>query len=461
MTRESDPELVPSADHCIELNTGKAFSGNVKIGTDEIRVDLHGYGTVPGLEDQSAIFLKTERNRVISLHSVVTSGGGQHGLESPVHHERIYANIAVEGYAKWEEKDPVKRVAFRLKNAEQLLMHKDKDETLASRLTSGSDGDLFRQQVEGITVSARYSGVWHGGRKEPTEAWTELEIEFSEEATVFNYIESVMTVVRFFSFCLGTALKPSQIRIYKQKMAERLQALENKQEAEEFEVHYVWPEPPVEDLDTWVGGSPVRAWDDEQVADLCKCLEAWMARSAAWKNSSILMMGALSSKREMSVDRLMQACKWFEEIPLTKLQQSIQEKHLGEIAAVAVAKATELGYGPIEPRIQGALRSIKTERNEDRFNRLVEAVRARFGAKVLNDSVTADLMKAIALRGKGAHGHLDASSEHEFKEFGRAVYAMEALAWLLTALELPMNTEGVEAVNSNPLVRDYRHGASS
>lgn len=293
-------------------------------------------------------------------------------------------------------------------------------------------------------------------RKEPTEWWPELEIEFHDPVSIFNYLDSVKTVTSFFSFCLGAHLTPSKIRVYKRTLAEVTQVAMENGILDEFNVSYVWPEKQVDRMDTRRIGSPVGAWEDNEVAALCQCLTAWIERENSWKNSTFLMMGALSSKQEMSAERLIQACRWFEEIPLTRVQQAIKQSDMELIAKAAANKARELGYNPLCGRIQGELKKIGSESRRLQLERLVNTVTVKFGEGILRNSVIYDLQNAISFRGKSAHGHIDVSDENEFRDFARAVCAMEALCYLLTALDLPISNEGIQRVRDNPLVRDYR-----
>jgi hypothetical protein len=156
------------------------------------------------------------------------------------------------------------------------------------------------------------------------------------------------------------------------------------------------------------------------------------------------------------VDRLLTACNWFAEIPLTRTQEAIAGEHIQLIAQAAAQKGSELGYEAIKSRIAGAVKSIRTESNEDRFSRLLNTVKQKFGPGVVDHAFLTHLKRALELRGKSAHGHFSPADDAEFRVFVKSVCAMEALCFLLTARDLPITAAGVERAQSNPFLRDYR-----
>ena len=162
-------------------------------------------------------------------------------------------------------------------------------------------------------------------------------------------------------------------------------------------VNYVWPEVEIDTRNVWVGGSPVCAWDNEELLVLRQCVVSWIERDTEWANAYALMMTSLTSRGEISAARLFAACKWFEEIPLTKPENTIAEEDINEIASVAAEKALELGYeSAIFRRVAGSLKAIRTESNEHRFSRLIRRVRQRFGYSVLPEDVVLHLRAPLS-----------------------------------------------------------------
>lgn len=168
------------------------------------------------------------------------------------------------------------------------------------------------------------------------------------------------------------------------------------------------------------------------------------------------MMHSLTLRQQISADRLLTACKWFEEIPLTRAQPAIADDHIELIAQAAAQKGSDLGYAAIKNRITGALKSIRTESNEDRFSRLLNTVERKFGESIFDAVILTHLKRALEFRGKSAHGHFSPADDAEYRAFVKSICATEALCSLLTACDFPITSAGIERARSNPFVRDYR-----
>jgi hypothetical protein len=447
---------------CQELNTGKGYTGFFYLDDKQITADICSYDEPFYFLPQKPIFLRTEKNQIVSLHSNISDypGSSVHTAEPKMetHKLHVISNTAVIGGDRWETTDKLKRVTFLVRRARELLKHKEKFDKLAKRKMGNQyDSDLFSVTAKGMTIRAGYSSRYSFEYDATTNITPYLEIEFPAGATLSDYVDQVSGVVEFFSFCLGTHMKPSEIRIDRLTRDELMAALKAKAHPQDYGVHYVWPEAPVDDLDLWVGGSVVKAWDDQELAALKECITLWLQRDADWNRANGQMMYSLTLRQQFSADRLLTACKWFEEIPLTRAQAAITDEHIELIAQAAAQKGSELGYGAIKNRITGALKSIRTESNEDRFSRLLKTVKQKFGPDVVDHAFMTHLKRTLELRGRSAHGYFNPSTDTEFRAFVKSVCAMEAFCFLLTAHDLPLNTAGIERAQSNPFVRDYRH----
>jgi hypothetical protein len=252
-------------------------------------------------------------------------------------------------------------------------------------------------------------------------------------------------------------LKPSAIRIDRLSFAQMMHALEKHEYPGDHEVHYIWSEVEIDNRDLWVGGSPVRSWDDHELASFRECLVAWMSRATTWRRPNALMITSFGLKNVVSSERLLNACRWLEDIPIAKAQPVLSSSDMEAIATAATAKAQELGHdAAIGERIVGAIRWIRAETAEQQFKRLIGTVERKFGPGIMPAEAAEHLKRAINFRGKSAHGHFNPASDAEFRPFSKSTRAMEALCYLLTALDLPISEEGLTRVGSNPVLRDYR-----
>jgi hypothetical protein len=446
---------------CQELNTGKGYAGFFYLDDKTINAEICSYDEFFYLVPEKPIFLRTEHNQIVSLyHNTGGPPGSSARLIDPkmeTHKQCIISNTAVIGHDRWEETDKLRRVTFVVKRANELLKHKDKFDKLAKRQIGDEyDSDLFSVAVNGMTIRAGYTAHYSLEFNATTGIWPYFEIEFDGGATLPEYLDHVNCLVEFLSLSLGAHMKPSGIRISRLSSDELTAAIKAHAHPEDYAVEYIWPDIPVEDPGLWVGGSLLMAWDDEELAALRDCTVVWMGRHKDWNKANIQMMQSLASKHEISADRLLAACKWFEEIPLTKAQAAITDDHIEEIAETASESASKLGYRKLKDRIRGALKPIKTETHEERFSRLVSKVKQKCGSSVVDDAIIMHLKRAIDFRGKSAHGHFSPSDDSEFRAFVKSVYAMEALCFLLTAYDLPIRAAGIERTQSNPFIKEYR-----
>jgi len=447
---------------CQELNTGKAYTGFFYLDDKQISTEICSYDESFYLVPEKPIFLRTEKNQIVSLHSNISNypGSSIRTIEPKMETSKLHisSNTAVIGHDRRETTDKLKRVTFLVRRAKDLLKHKEKFDALAKRKIGDEyDSDLFSVTASGMTIRAAYSSGYSLEYNATTNITPYLEIEFPNGATLSDYLNHVGCLVEFFSFCLGAHMTPSEIRICRLLRDDFIAAVKAQAHPEDYAAHYIWPKIPVhEALDLWVGGSLVKAWDEEELAVLKECITLWFGRDADWNKANGQMMRCLALRQEFSADRLLTACTWFEEIPLTRAQAAITDEHIELIAQAAAQKGSELGYTKIKGRITGALKSIRTESNEDRFLRLLNMIKQKFGPAVVDDMIITHLKRALELRGKSAHGHFSPADDAEFRAFVKSVCAMEALCFLLTACDLPMTAAGIERAQSNPFIRDYR-----
>jgi hypothetical protein len=448
--------------HCVELVTGERLTGNVLISDDEIRANIYSFTDFFHIKGEQPVFLQAETNDIVSLHSNITTTAGTNSRniepKRASWRQEIISNVAVVGHDPWTAGDGVKRVAFEVKHTNQLMRHDAKVKVIGrTKYPKEEHLTLFNDTAEGMTLRAWYGASYGMEFDAPKELWPSFEIEFDEPRSVQDYILYVSDYVNFLSFCFGVNLKPLAIRIDRFSFAQMMEAIEKHEYPGDHEVHYVWPEIEIDNRDLWIGGSPVRSWNDEELASLRECLITWMNRAVAWRKPYNLMMVSFGLRNVVSPERLLNACRWLEDIPIAKAQLVLSNSDIDMIAATATAKAQELGHGPaIGERIAGAIRWIRAETAEQQFKRLIGTVEAKFGNEILPPEAVDHLKRAINFRGKSAHGHFNPGSDAEFRAFSKSTRAVEALCYLLTALELPISNEGLQRVRSNPVLRDYR-----
>ncbi len=447
--------------HCTELMTGTKLTGFFILHDDHIGAKIYSYDDPFYINTDTPIIIRTEDNEIVTLHSNV--GGPPGNSYRPTtppricYRQDIISNIAVVGHDAWTDDDRVREVTFSINHSSWLLQHREKFEKLGLRTPRNEDSwYILNDRAGDLYIKVHYAATYGMHFDAPTSVLPRFSIEFGEPATISEYISSVNDYCRFLSFCLGAPLSPSDFHIDRLSFDEKVAAMQADSYPGDHKVHYVWPKSVIDSHDLWVGGSPVLAWDDDELAAFRACLVMWMERAPNWRKPYALMEACLTKRGVISSERLVNACRWFEEIPLAASKQAISDEDIDSISAAAAQAASIRGIDEsIYHRIRGAIKRIKEETAEEQFRRLVKMVQGKFGPQCLPDTAIPHLKRAIALRGKTAHGLYNPEDETEFRAFVKSIAALEALCLLLTAYDLPINDKGIERMRSNPLIRDY------
>ena len=384
--------------HCIETVTGRNLTGALLISADEIRADLYSYANYFQVNVDQPVFLTTETGQIASLHASIDMGTGTTSRHNRrTYHQVIISNVAVVGHDQWTNTDAVKKVSFIVEHSMVLLRHKDKVKALGStRHPNKDDFTIFKDAASGMTFGAWYGATYSMEFDAPKKLWPTFDIEFDEPKSIRDYIKHVSNYVAFISFCLGVKLKPDNIRISRLSHDEMMAAIEAGTYVDSHEVHYVWPDEKIETRDSWAGGAPIHAGDEEELAALRACLLTWMNRADVWEKPYNMMMTSFALKNVISAERLITACRWFEDIPIAQSQNALSDEDIIAIAAVATLKAEELRHPSIiRNRIEGAIKRIRAESAEERFSRLVAKIEEQFGKGILPENVIMHLKRAI------------------------------------------------------------------
>jgi hypothetical protein len=118
---------------CQELNTGKGYTGFFYLDEEQITADICSYDNAFYFLPEKPIFLRTEKNQIVSLHYNISTDSSVHTADPKMdtHKLHIISNIGVVGDDRWETSDKLKRVTFLVRRARELLKHKEKFDKLA------------------------------------------------------------------------------------------------------------------------------------------------------------------------------------------------------------------------------------------------------------------------------------------------------------------------------------------
>jgi hypothetical protein len=447
--------------HCRELNTGTNHTGFFQIDDKQIRAELFSYDGYFHLNTEQPIFLQTHQNHIVSLHRNIDLSQGDDSAFAPnemkVRHHHVLSNAAVIGRTKWSDTDRLKRVLFVVPQADGMLQHEKKRKQISGNRWEDytANKDLFSLRVGANTYRSFYLATFSMDLEHATKIWPCFEIEFDAGATLSDYLDAVLQVVTFLGAVLAADLKPETIQILRLDRDEFEAAAVNNELVEAHSVEYIWPIKEHDLSSSWAGHF-VRAWDDTYLATLTACLSAWIERYGLWKSANALMMASVRREGEMSPDRLLAACTWFEEIPTAKSVATMNSGDVEKITLSATQRAAELGYAKMENRVRGALTRLTEESRRDQLTRLVNGIHEKLGYQFASVDIIEHLHQAIQLRGKAAHGHLSIENDAEYGKLAKSTYAMEAFCFLLTVQDLPVDKKAIEQLGDNKFLRNYR-----
>jgi hypothetical protein len=171
--------------HCVELITGESLTGTVLISEEEIRAAIYSYTGHFHLNGEVPVFLQTETNEIVSLHSNVTTIAGTSSRniapKRETRRQEILSNLAVVGHDPWGAGDGVKRVSFQVKHTNQ-LMHHDRKIAAIGRIQFPSEEHftIFSDVAQGMTIQAWYGATYGMEFEGPKEFWATFGLEFDE-----------------------------------------------------------------------------------------------------------------------------------------------------------------------------------------------------------------------------------------------------------------------------------------
>jgi hypothetical protein len=445
--------------HCRELISENRRTGFIFINEQTIRATIYSYDDQFNVDVDRPVYLQTATAAIVSLYlNIRGNSAGAHGHgEAAIYSEEFISSLAVIGPDRWSDDDRLKLVNFTVEHAELMLCNREKTDDL-SKLDRPSKryAELFSVRVGQITMRAEYFTTdtlqFGRGRK----IWPRLQIEFDHGVSLSDYFKHVLCVVTFLSFSLGRNLRPKTIQIGRLSIdEERLAAIEKRDFGGYHSVEYTWPVDVKERPESWANYPVLSARDEAQLAILMACLSSWAERFPAWRSANALMMNCLALEGEMTGIRLLAACTWFEEIPNSKSDVAIKPDDIEAIARSATEKAIELGYSKLEGRIKSSVTKVSGETRRSQFSRLIRSVKEKFGDEIVNDDIAKHLEAVMRFRGTAAHGHLNTDDDEKYRAFAKAVYAMEALCFLLTARDLPIEEAGIERMRQSPFLQNY------
>lgn len=445
---------------CREEVTGNGHGGIFNFHTNEMTVELYAFDEIHiGVDLEDVLVLRLANNSMLSLHNNIGAGGtvgyGDIVNERYTTCLRVLSNVVIAGDSPWPQRKPIRRLSFSMEHSDELLRYSDKYETIIeAELGDMPETTLFAVEADGMTFKAWYS-VSGSLSLKPAHIGVRYGIDFHEPRDLHSYMPELQRLLHFVSAALGHPFTPSDIEFSSLIDAEYEAAVAARKGYKAHKVHYVWPSNPPH-YSLRIGNSFAHVRGETELTAFLACLHAWISRDAEWRGANNLMMGSLVLQDTLSGERLLNACRWLEEIPGANSDMAVSDEDIDAIAAVASIEAERRGHRDYKPRIAGVIRGqLKKESNRERFTRLHRAICETFGNSALNESVIDHLLKAMQFRGEVAHRHFVPSDEAEHRLFEKSIYAIEALCYLLTIRDLPMSDGGRQRAIKQQIVANY------
>lgn len=452
--------------HCQEI--GGTRSGIIDIHEHSVELYFVGYGDHVHIPPEETIHVVQETGMVTSLHfnamgrlstksvsdRIFPQSREDHRL---LYQSGIFSNLTLLGSEAWGADEKVKRISFDADGTKRVMRHTQKVRALNQSLISGTrDSILFSLDIDGMTLHSGYVGEYDFSTEGVSSYRPNYLIEFHQGCDLRNVRREISKYLSFLSFTVGACLSPSNVRLSRLLITEIDRALKTGDYSGESDVLWNWPAEDHSGQRLAFHGAPFLAVDDDELASLVAGLREWVKRADKWGAVYSCLTDSLSYSQEISGNRLLAACRWFEELPNAGTTRTGDEATIHAMVSAATRAAQCKGLFGIESRIRGGLRRIGEETTRARMSRLVSTCADHFDAGNLLDGMVEQLVEVPGFRGRTAHGHFVPQDEVEWRRFNKTTLALESLCVLLTALELPMTKEGRSRILSYPILEEYR-----
>lgn len=453
------PKHDPEPIFIRELGKDNPRSGIAVLSRTELSLTLHAFEELTKTDpDQETAYL-TEAGEILTLHGFFSSFPGyRQGSGAIVYHEVLRANTFVIGPKPWREDDLLRRCTFSVEGTDDQLHNNPRFDAILRAVAGEEPGlDVFSITCGDATLTVGYTMTSSRIFNRAPQLQPRFAVEFADGRAIQDARRMIRSVVRFLSASQCRELAAEDIRISRLTLKESYaKALEGTELPYNYALHVYNPDPPRELEYRFFARSFVYLREDQDMELFKVCLAQWVARDEEWDAAAELMLGSFRLSREISGTRLLAATRWLERIPANEAAASMGDNDFDQVVQAAVTRAEKLGHAGLGARIRGSLRSIKTETNRQRIERLVALATTVVDTLSFEpDALIAACMKARDFRGQAAHGRVALKSEREEVDFELAIYGTECLAYLLMLVGLPLTDEARRRVFDTELVRNF------
>lgn len=446
--------------YCTELCTGSRLTGRFDFSREgTARVDLFSFEEDIRLSLDSPVYLLTEHLEVLSLFGNFRRTGNRVRWDPhrEIHLQTIYSNLVLAGPSEWQTEDRIRRVTFSVPQALPVLrcLEAAPNLKLAQPPSKDRDWSVLDLSESGVRVRLWHQADSASDREEPTAVIPRFEIELADPIEVVDYFQPIQLITTFLSFTMGARITPTDITVSRITADEFAEAIDSGRQEEDHRILHLWQTDELNQSDFHLFGSPVLSTSSEDLRCLARCLKSWIGRSERWTDAYLLMAGCLARRRELTSERLLSACKWLENIPDESSGLALNEDLVKVMTNAAIEAARSANYFVDRERINGAMRSVRSESWREKMVRLLDRAWAGHPLPRPKVEFLAHLNAAHKLRGRAAHGRLEHTREEEFLGMLRTIGALEALCLMLMAVDLPLDKPGRERLLAHRVISEY------
>lgn len=435
---------------CRDQATGQA--GVLHVESDRIWAEFVGFRSRPNVDADSPVYLHTAKGWVVSLFRNIEFGSTgpfwRRGEVGNVYHQRVVANLVISGETAWSAGSRARSVSFRVGPDSDFLWPRDRTREIADvSVDSVPNRTIFMMEVAGGKLSLDFALQSDSIRDKwtPTEPW--LTFHFDEGAEPDECLNLVSYLVSLFSL-----LTWRDIHI------------------EEMTIRHVDAPPETLSHRVLLTGSERKSGrrdgypiaislnNDLELKAFQSVLRVWLERRSAWDDSTGLMLAALRRFSNVSAERALDACRWYEVIERAAPGDRNDERPaaMDEVVEAAVAKAKERGLEGYARWIKDRLSVVRGEPRKVRVCRLAKGIKEWFGDDLFDETGIEMIMAAYGARHRTGHGTLGPMGETGVRELWGNIVAMETFCALRTIADLPVSDGGLKWLRMHPLIRAFK-----
>lgn len=445
---------------CRVLDQLQNLHGAFVIRNGEIEASLTSFEGSISLDADHPIFLQLEDLSIVSLYWNFDTKGYRVGLESTVDHRMIISNLALIGDDTWCAQDLVKRATLRVPTADALF----KTSELYKKIMKS---DFLHLDMEPILITKTPDFEVHltftikgdGYHDNPTAADPIFELRFEHGVKLLELLRAVTCLEQFISCLSGKVHYTDSLTISRYSESDIEERLEREEPVSGHILYRYYDKNRAtpDYLSLYETAVNLISPDSRQVFDAA--LYSWIENYSDIEVAASYMMRALQTQNILSSDRLLNAWKWFESIPVTKPRRQVKKEDARAVGKLVSAELRKMGYEiPVADRAASAVSKVSLESNRDRFQRLVDFVKEGYGESIIDQSMVDWLLAAYAQRGPAAHGVGNVSST-EFDLMELSIDALEAMCTLLLLDMVDLPVDERARVGQHPLLDSYNRGA--